>query len=65
MHFVYFLLMWDQDPKDTLNTLADGDYPNLARLFLEVDVLDIFDGEAEESLSEAAELFGGIGSEEL
>ena len=28
-------------------------------------MLDIFDGEAEESLSEAAELFGGVGGEEL
>ena len=39
--------------------------PIQSRLFLQVDVLDIFDGEAEESLSEAAELFGGIGGEEL
>jgi hypothetical protein len=94
--FHVFPFDWAQGPKDTLNALAEGDYPNLAgkfltpgtlpfatlrvagrtkasapiqtiqsRLFLEVDVLDIFDGEAEESLSESAELFGGIGGEEF
>ena len=36
-----------------------------SRLFLQVDVLDVFDGEAQESLSQAAELFGGVGGEKL
>src|SRR5579864_9393481 len=36
-----------------------------SRLFFQVDVLNILDGQAQESLSEAAKLFGGVGGEEL
>src|SRR5580765_2297073 len=35
------------------------------RLFLQVDVLHFLDGEAQESLSQAAKLFGGVGGEKL
>ena len=35
------------------------------RLFLQVDVLDVLDGQAQESLSQAAKLFGRVGREEF
>ena len=47
---------------------AEASAPTQARstrLFLQVDMLDILDGQAQESLSQAAELFGGVSGEEL
>src|SRR5579864_422512 len=36
-----------------------------SRLFFQVDMLDVLNGQAQEPLSEAAEFFGGVGGEEL